>query len=114
MPENYQVNEVAIAEFTREASQRAIEIVTERVEREAAHLAPRLNLARTRPPGEGWSLPPGNLARSVGHRYGTDIDGKPYGEIVADPVYRFHKKKRHAVYPAIDVALDMQYGKPVP
>jgi hypothetical protein len=107
-------DEVAIADFTRDATQEAVHIVTERVADDGRFLMPVLDLTRHRPPGSGWSLPPGRLKESVTTRYGTDPAGTAYGEVAADPVYRFTHKKRHAIRPALSEALDAQYGRPVP
>ena len=107
-------DEVAIGEFTHDTSLQAIKIVTERVAGEGRRGMPVLDLFRTHAPGEGWSLPPGNLQRSVVTHYGDDVTGQPYGEVRANNVYRFTKKRRHAIRPALKEALDAQYGRAVP
>lgn len=107
-------NEAAVAEFTHDATQRAVEIVVDRIETEGRERMPVLDLGTTRPPGEGWSLPPGALQRSVSSRFGTDINGQAYGEVTADAVYRFTAKRRHKIRPALQEALDAQYGRAVP
>lgn len=106
-------NERAVAEFVHDVSREAIEIITHRVEDEARETAPVLDVARTRLPGEGWSLP-GNLKRSIGSRFDDDVTGQPYGEVIADPVARFTAKKQHAIRDFIHDALDAQIGRSVP
>jgi hypothetical protein len=99
--------------FVREAQERCIEIITDRVTAESRATMPVLDLARTRAPGEGWSMPPGNLKASVAARLADDSGG-PYGEVLADRVYRFSRKRRHRIRPVIEQALARQVGRPVP
>jgi hypothetical protein len=99
----------AVAQWQRQA----IEIVTERIAQEGRDTMPVLDPMRTQPPGEGWSYPPGALAASVSTGYGEDGEG-PYGDVTANEVYRFSRKKKHRIRPALDDALGAQAGRSVP
>jgi hypothetical protein len=105
-------HELAVTEFLNEASRQAINDVLENMTADAAMAAPVLNPAITRLPGEKWSLP-GNLKRSVHSRVDEDINGRPYGLLMASSVANFMAKRAHAIRNFIRQALERQAGRSV-
>lgn len=112
--EKLSFTEVSLSDFAGQVTAEAVKQATERLAGLSYDLAPVLDPARTKPPGEGWSLPPGHMKGSISvDAGGTDAFGRPYADMRINPVQRFRKKKRHAIRDFVGEALAALWGEPL-
>lgn len=97
MTSNLEWSDTEVRAFITEAARTALGDVSDAYENVAHEQFPVLDLMTTRPPGEGWSLPPGNLRESAKGEITETLGGDPVMQGLADPVIRFRKKRRHRI-----------------
>jgi hypothetical protein len=113
-----EVNETATHDFLDDAKSRAVHIVTERVADAGRTLMPvggadpRPGVARANPLAGSW--PPGTMKASVSTSYRVSAAGNPQGIVSAAWQYVFSGKKRHGIFPALTVAVNLQRNRDVP